>query len=433
MISASDGMMDIAAREDEKMRLKSEGYIQNFNEGFLDDQWRFGRYISLKGAPPPKPDFTFKLKIVLGFVQIITNLAVGLNIEWPTIFKAFLQAMNPANLDFVKFSSIDCIRRPSYYDQLILFALVPPVLLVLLIVLYFIPNTCRNLGSSNEGRAWRKRVRRNFWKLWLFLLFLVYPTVSATVLRLYVCIDVQGTSYLRADLTTQCYTEKWDRAALGNLILVFLYPIMIPVFFMLMLFRYRKRLDQSGVRAELGFLYDGFERSFYLFELVDMIHKLGITSLVAFLPDDFQLPVAMIWVTIYLIIILWRKPYIRKGDDILHLFVQIEILLLLMAGLVFTTLSGPDDLMDVVLSVVLIAAVCGLFAYFLLSALNVLIKWFRHTECAQRWACCRGKEEDQQHSIGGKASSTPTAPLRVATHRQRSRRRRSSRPISFPQ
>jgi len=52
MISASDGMMDIAAREDEKMRLKSEGYIQNFNEGFLDDQWRFGRYISLKGAPP---------------------------------------------------------------------------------------------------------------------------------------------------------------------------------------------------------------------------------------------------------------------------------------------------------------------------------------------------------------------------------------------
>lgn len=402
MLRSSSQLMDIAAREDEKMRLKAEGYIQNFNEGFLDDQWRFGRYITLAGAPPPKPDFTFKLKILLGFVQIITNLAVGLNIEWPTAFKAFLQAMNPANLDFVKFSSVDCIRRPTYYDQLILFALVPPALIILLIVFYFIPQSCRNLSSSNEGRAWRKRVRRNFWKLLLFLLFLVYPTVSATVLRLYVCIDVEGVSYLRADLTTQCHTDEWNRAAYGNLILVFLYPIMIPVFFLLMLTRYRKRLDQSGVRAELGFLYDGFERSFYLFELVDMVHKLGITSLVAFLPDYAQLRVAMTWVTLYLVIILWRKPYIRKGDDILHLFVQIEVMLLLMAGWVFTTLSGPDSLMDAVLSVVLIAAVCGLFLYFLLSALNVFIKWLRHTECAQNWSCLRVKEESAKQTVGGK-------------------------------
>jgi hypothetical protein len=225
---------------------------------------------------------------------------------------------------------------------------------------------------------------------------------------LYVCVEVDGNKWLLADLTTSCDTDTWRQAAYGDLILVLLYPIMIPMFFCGMLFRYRKRLDQSGVRAELGFLYDGYERSFYLFELVDMVHKLCITSLIAFIPSDWQLRAAMILVTLYLIVILFGKPYIRKGDDILHCFVQVEVLLLLMAGYVFTTLSGPDSLMDGLLSVVLIVAVLALFLYFLLSAANVFWKWLKHTECGQRFACIRGSDADQQFSVG--KTPAPTSP-----------------------
>src|SRR5690348_9640921 len=113
---------------------KHEDFVE-----FHEEDSRYGRIITIWGAPAPKPDFTFKLKIVLGFLQIVTNLDVGLEIQWPTKFKEFVNAFNPANLDFVKFSSVDCVRRPDYYDRMIVFAFAPPALIACVIFLYFIP------------------------------------------------------------------------------------------------------------------------------------------------------------------------------------------------------------------------------------------------------------------------------------------------------
>lgn len=43
-----------------------------------------------------------------------------------------------------------------------------------------------------------------FWKLFLYTrtLFLIYPGVSSTILRLYICKDIKGQEYLLADLAS---------------------------------------------------------------------------------------------------------------------------------------------------------------------------------------------------------------------------------------
>ena len=43
-----------------------------------------------------------------------------------------------------------------------------------------------------------------------------------------------------------------------------------------------------------------------------MLHKLCTTSLIAFLPFQWQMPFAMIIITLYLMVILVGKPYLRK-------------------------------------------------------------------------------------------------------------------------
>lgn len=93
------------------------------------------------------------------------------------------------------------------------------------------------------------------WQMLFFLLFLVYPSLSATILRLYICTTIEGTSYLVADMTVQCHTSTWNLAAGLASPTIVLYPIGIPVFFFVMLYRYRNRLEEAGVRAQLGFLY----------------------------------------------------------------------------------------------------------------------------------------------------------------------------------
>jgi len=55
--------------------------------------------------------------------------------------------------------------------------------------------------------------------------------VSASVLRLYVCKEIDGEHWLLTDLSVKCFTPKWTRYALGGALLILIYPIGIACFF----------------------------------------------------------------------------------------------------------------------------------------------------------------------------------------------------------
>ena len=59
-------------------------------------------------------------------------------------------------------------------------------------------------------------------------------------------------------------------------------------------------------------------------ELVDMLHKLILTSLLAFLPMHWQMPAGLVTIMLYSIFILAVRPYVRKNDDGLHLLANVE-------------------------------------------------------------------------------------------------------------
>jgi hypothetical protein len=69
--------------------------------------------VSLDGTSMPtskkktrhKPNFTFKLKIIIGFLQIGTNLAFVANVPWPTYYVKFIKTF-----DIVRLSSFRCLR-----------------------------------------------------------------------------------------------------------------------------------------------------------------------------------------------------------------------------------------------------------------------------------------------------------------------------------
>ncbi len=54
--------------------------------------------------------------------------------------------------------------------------------------------------------------------------------------------------------------------------------------------------------------------SLWYFEMIDMLHKFIMTSMLGFVPNDVQLPFALSVNIAYTIIILFVKPYKRKGD-----------------------------------------------------------------------------------------------------------------------
>jgi len=146
-----------------------------------------------------------------------------------------------------------------------------------------------------------------------------------------------------------------------------------------MLYRNLDTLHLDTTKAAIGFLYAGYRLSAWWFELVDMLHKLFLTSLLDFFPTDAQLPLGMCIAMVYLVTLLRTNPYIRKEDDKLHLLCQIEIMLLLAAGYVFyeNPSLAIDSWQDWVLSFVLIGIACVFFCAVLYLAGLVCLRFYR--------------------------------------------------------
>jgi len=138
----------------------------------------------------------------------------------------------------------------------------------------------------------------------------------------------------------------------------------------------------------------------------------------AFVDYWYQMSVGMVFVAGYLIIILVLKPYISKGDDRLHIFAQTEILLLIMAGLIYQYASGPDAVMDVVMSIVLIGAVCFLLFYFLLQAWQAMYKIYKvqKRKRDKRRQANEGKKEKEEISKSGKEVSQTSQERQMEEH-----------------
>jgi len=213
----------------------------------------------------------------------------------------------------------------------------------------------------------------------LFSLFLIYPKVCSTILNMYVCRYIEGEYLLLSDFNILCYDSRWWFYFPTNLVGVILYPFGVPLCFLILLFRYRKQFNVPGVRLQLGFLYDGYTTYTWWFELVDVMHKLIMTCILPFIPTQLQMPFGMVVAMSYLVLILLRSPYYRKGDDRLHQLAQVELFLLLLAGYIFYNGLGLDFKSDLLMSIFLVVVVLGFIGLFFAQSANIFRKLFR--EC----------------------------------------------------
>eukprot|EP00455_Lapot_gusevi_P034603 TRINITY_DN381_c0_g1_i1.p1 TRINITY_DN381_c0_g1~~TRINITY_DN381_c0_g1_i1.p1 ORF type:complete len:769 (-),score=306.56 TRINITY_DN381_c0_g1_i1:325-2631(-) len=365
------------------------------------------------------PDFTFKAKIVLGFLQIGVSITSRVIVAWPRLFRRFLSWFSLANLDFIRIISAECVFTFNYYANVVFVSASPLILAGLVAVFYLLPkrlgfcsrtkqeareNDIQDDETERRKKLADKRSRRRFWRVTLFLLFLIYPTVSSTILKFYDCRDYYGRRLMDADKTVDCDSSDWRNYAVYGAFMILVYPIGIPLFFLYKIWQYRypkdggpSRLSDPDVRAQLGFLYSDYHDQLWWFEMVDMLNKLVMTSCIVFFPTSLQLAAGMAVIMLYSMIILIVNPYIRKGDDRLHLFANIELFLMLFITYSFQEQIDLDDSQDTLVSVILIIISAGFFLFFLVQSINVLKKLI-----PELWNDCRkGRidEEDDEDDI----------------------------------
>jgi len=319
---------------------------------------------------------TNSLKILVGFFQIITNLAVNTAVPWPQAFITFVSWFSFINISFVPWESVGCLAKIDYYIKLKVMIFTPPCVFAALILGYLVPSLVKekcDMRDSDQFRVALVETRYRFWKLMLFNLFLIYPSISAHVFGLFDCVTIGNASYLMSDLSLECYDTRWQNNVWTGVIGIIAYPIGIPAVLAYLLWSRRYNLKDPGTRIWLGFMYEAYTTDMWWFELVDMVHKLLITSIVRFFPVAAQLPLCLVIVLGYNGVILLKRPYVRNGDDILHQLAQNELgLLLLTAYIISSGYGNLGTAADIALSTILIAMVVGMFVAYVFRILWVL-------------------------------------------------------------
>merc|ERR1712224_519431 len=126
---------------------------------------------------------------------------------------------------------------------------------------------------------------------------------------------------------------------------VFLFPVGVPVFFVLLLWRERKHLHDSVNQKKYGFLFGDYVAVYFLWEVWDLGRKLMLSGLLIFFKRGSvsQLLVAMVIALFALELQLRLMPYKSFMANIIQLAAFNAILLNLVGAMLLKVDFHPED------------------------------------------------------------------------------------------
>merc|ERR1740130_1965614 len=168
--------------------------------------------------------------------------------------------------------------------------------------------------------------------------FMAFPSVSSVAFRAWACVefdldtkydiynqplqraapDVE--SFMRDDLKIKCGSPEHDDAVgLASLAIV-LYPVGIPLLYLLLLISARKAIKKerpTPLSSALSFLHRDFEARMYGWEIAEQFKKLFLVGIMVRIQNDtiVQLGVAMVFTMIFMLVASIAAPFRKQEND----------------------------------------------------------------------------------------------------------------------
>ena len=128
------------------------------------------------------------------------------------------------------------------------------------------------------------------WTLHIWLLLVLYPTLSYKCLSVFNCVWLRGTAYLRDDPSSICFVEQWYGWAAVAIAGSAVYTVGIPLAAWLACWRHHQ--SSNGAR-KVALLLSSYRPQFWWFESFDLMRKFFLASAITLLAPDTKL---QIWV-----------------------------------------------------------------------------------------------------------------------------------------
>ena len=223
-------------------------------------------------------DFQPYAKIFTSYLQIVAGLGFALDLAFPPLLTSIFEFFGSiVNLDFLNLMPLGCLSTYDYHRSLVVTTASPVLLSAMMMIWYRALIGARKQKAANALFGW-----------FLFLSFLVLPSVSTKIFYNFACNDFDGDygSYLKVDLSIDCNSAEHKLFSMYAILAILVYPFGIPAMYMTLLYRKRdlvnpgadKNISTEAALEEreenemkfanllsIGFLYSSYDPSYYYF------------------------------------------------------------------------------------------------------------------------------------------------------------------------
>ncbi|CDW88401.1 UNKNOWN [Stylonychia lemnae] len=367
---------------------------------------------TLKGAGDLKSITSVFQKILLNHIQVIA-LTASFDFSWPQIIIEYFEANETVGEASNQIFSVDCFLNSDqgygtqqnqrdqkgqqsfpiriYFFKLLLFALLPFLLVTICYIVWVIilrkePDKEILLNKSTSSVV--------------ILLFLVHPNIVQIVFNAFNCVDIDGESRMKNDLEIYCYQNDHSfftiAVALPALIV---WGLGIPLFALILLIRAEDDLQSKKIREKFGFLFRGYKKKFFYWEVVITYRKIFLIFIQVFMAQYgfvTQAMLVLLMLIFFMSVNMTRKPFQTTALNELETLSLITSLMTVFCGIFFlvsvetvdittgeVTGSGQVDLNEsnkLLLFFVILLSNIAFFGYWIIKFLVELQHVFLKTQ-----------------------------------------------------
>ena len=265
--------------------------------------------------------------------------------------------------------------------QLIGAAFTPYALFLLLAVQIAVAARCRGRRHETGLVALASSGLRSALPAGLFLSFLLLPSISSLIFRSFLCDafvynDATGTtrSYLHSDYSMECGTPSHQRLERWAYGLIPLWPAGVPALYLIFLLACRRTIRAGRVTnasASVRFLWSDYRPEVYLWEVLEVLRKLTVTSFVMLIDEQHagaRVLVALLVSILFLSLEIWVQPFRRDEDNWLAHMSNLALAISYLTVLVFKMCDSYSDACDV-----FGFSAEGIFSFFVLFGICLLV------------------------------------------------------------
>lgn len=223
---------------------------------------------------------------------------------YPKVYESFLDGMSVLNFDLTSIFSLGCVVDTDFHDRMLMLTIVPIVILGGLAATNAVA-----VRRNARSEAALKIVRHKHVSAILLLTSLVYSSVSSVAFHTFACEWLDDDKYyLRAGYRIQCTTAKHQVLQICAGFMILLYPLGIPVLYVILLFEDRHDLrDRDGreenavLKSTSSDLWRPYKPGKLYYEVIECGRRIILTGAVVFINPNTAAQVAIMIVVAQLL------------------------------------------------------------------------------------------------------------------------------------